>query len=295
MLRPVTEDRVVSTEWVADLGGVKVGGGNPVRVMGVINVSPESFYKGSVRTSPEEVIEEALKQVREGADIIDVGAKSTAPYLETDIPVEEEVRRAVEAVKALAHAGIGVPISIDTTRSEVAEAALKVGASIVNDVSGLKGDPKMASVVREYGASLIVAAKPTRDVEGADPVRAVVGALEESLRICAEADIDPRKVVIDPAIGFIRPANPPWYVWDSRILARLGELSVLKRPVLVGVSRKSFLREITGRVKAEERLSASLAATAIAVFNGADAVRTHDVKETVDAVRVGEYLRGFKA
>ncbi len=278
----------------ADLGGVEVGGESPVRVVGVINVSPESFYKGSVRTSPEEVVKEALNQVLHGADIIDVGAKSTAPYLETEIPVEEEVRRAVTAVKALSDAGIKAPISIDTTRSEVAEAALKAGASIVNDVSGLKNDGRMAAVVKDYGASLIIAARPLGSVERADPLAAVKEALRESLNICVKAEIDLKRVVIDPAIGFIRPATPPWYVWDSEVLARLQELTELERPILVGVSRKSFLREITGRVKPEERLPASLAATAIAVFNGADAVRTHDVKETMDAVRVAEFLRRFK-
>lgn len=279
---------------VGYLSSLPVGDGYPVRLVGVINVSPESFYKGSVRTTREGLIEEAFKQVREGADVIDVGAKSTAPYLQTYLPKDEELRRAVWAIKTLTESGLKAPISIDTTCAEVAEAAINAGASIINDVSGLKADPRMADILREYGVSTILAAKPSKLVEKADPIKTVIEALRESLNIAEAKGIKLEKIVVDPAIGFIRPEEPPWYVWDATILAGLQALRVLRRPILVGVSRKSFIGAITGREKPEERLYGSLSATAIAVYNGAHLVRTHDVKETKDVVRVASFIGKHK-
>ncbi len=278
----------------ARLGPVTVGDGESVRIMGVINVSPESFYKGSVKTREDELVDEALKQLRDGADIIDIGAKSTAPYLQTEIPLEEEVRRAVWAIRALRDAGINAPISIDTTNALVAEEAIKAGADIVNDVSGLKRDDRMVKVVKEYGVSVIVAAHVTHVKDGSDPLSTVINALKESLKIAEDAGIDDEVIVIDPAIGFIRPNNPPWYMWDSTIIANLQKLRVLGKPILIGISRKSFIGAVTGRKDPAERLAGSLAATAIAVLNGAHAVRTHDVRETLDAVRMAEFIRSVR-
>jgi len=275
------------------IGDLKIGDGLPPRIMGVINVSPESFYKGSVKVGKDELIDEALKQLRDGASIIDIGGRSTAPYLRTEVPLEVEIRRVVWAVRSLREAGIRALISVDTMSSKVAEEAIKVGADLVNDVSGLKNDPGMPHVIKEYGLPVIIAAHPTHPVEGLNPVKAVINALSESLRIASSAGIDVEKLIVDPAIGFIRPKNPPWYVWDSVVINGLRELRVFKRPILVGVSRKSFLGAITGRGRPEERLPASLAATAIAVYNGAHILRTHDVKETVDAVRVAYFLRNL--
>lgn len=275
----------------ARLGPVTVGDGEPVRIMGVINVSPESFYKGSVKTREDELIEEVLKQLREGADIIDIGAKSTAPYLRTEIPVGEEVRRAMWAIKTLRDAGIRAPISIDTTNALVAEKAIEAGANIVNDVSGLKGDERMALVVREYGVSAVLAAHVKEVRDGMEPVKTVINALNESLEIARSVGIDEELIVIDPAIGFIRPNSPPWYVWDSTIIARLEDLRQLGRPTLIGISRKSFIGAITGRKAPEERLAGSLAATAIAVLKGVHVVRTHDVRETLEAVKVASFIR----
>jgi dihydropteroate synthase len=279
---------------VGYLSTLPLGDGYPVRLVGVINVSPESFYKRSVRTTRDDLIEEAFRQAREGADVLDIGAKSTAPYLNTNIPKSEELRRAVWAIKTLAESGPKIPLSVDTMSADVAEAAINVGASIVNDVSGLKGDPRMADVVREYGVSAILAAKPSKPVEKEEPLKTVIEALKESLNIAEKRGLELNRVVIDPAIGFIRPNNPPWYVWDSTILAGLQALRVLGRPILVGVSRKSFIGAITGKEKPEERLYGSLSATAIAVYNGAHAVRTHDVKETRDVVCVASFISSYK-
>lgn len=277
----------------AVIAGVPVGDEEPVRIMGVINASPESFYKGSVVTDPERAASLAEEMVREGASFIDVGGMSTAPYLDTYVTPEEEVERVVPIIKAIKeNSSLKVPVSIDTTRAFVAEKAIKAGADIVNDVKGLKEDPRMVKVVAEYGVPVIVAANPLgQRIEGADPIRVVMTALEESIRIAEDAGVDTAKIVVDPAIGFIRPEKPPWYVWDATVIANLDILRAFGLPILVGISRKSFLKAITGRERPEERLAGSLAATAIAVWNGAHIVRAHDVRETVDAVKVAKFIR----
>ncbi len=277
----------------AVIAGVPVGDEEPVRVMGVINASPESFYKGSVVTDPERAASLAEEMVREGASFIDVGGMSTAPYLDTYVTPEEEAGRVVPIIEAIKeNSSVKAPVSVDTTRAFVAKKAIEAGADIVNDVKGLKGDPRMCKVVAEYGVPVIVAANPLgQRIEGADPIRTVMTALEESIRIAEDAGVDVAKIVIDPAIGFIRPKNPPWYVWDATVIANLDILRAFGLPILVGISRKSFLKAITGREKPEERLAGSLAAAAIAVWNGAHIVRAHDVRETVDAVRVAKFIR----
>ncbi len=259
------------------------------RIMGVINVSPESFYKGSVKRGEKELIDAVLRMVEDGASFIDIGAKSTAPYLETQIPLEEEIRRAVWAVSTIRDY-VDVPISIDTTNSRVAEEAIKAGAEIINDVTGFKGDGRMAEVAAEYSVPAVLCAH-AGEVNLKDPIHMVIDALRESLTVAEAYGVE--EVAVDPAIGFFRPEWPPWYEWDSKILANLNMLKVLGKPILVGVSRKSFIGAITGR-KAEERLAGSLAATAVAVLNGASIIRTHDVRETLDAVKVAELIKRFR-
>ncbi|WP_457742144.1 dihydropteroate synthase [Thermococcus sp.] len=262
---------------------------NEPRVMGVINVSPESFYKGSVRNDERALAETAVRMVEEGASFIDIGAKSTAPYLETQIPLEEEIRRAVWAVKVVRDV-VDVPISIDTTSAKVAEEALKVGADIINDVTGFKGDREMVKVASDYNVPAVLCAHgEVRNFS--DPVRTVIRFLQESLTIAREHGVE--EIAIDPAIGFLRPAWPPWYEWDSKVIANLNLLKLLGRPILVGISRKSFIGAITGRKNPEERLAGSLSAAAIAVLKGANIVRTHDVKETLDAINVAGFIGRF--
>ncbi len=259
------------------------------KIMGVINVSPESFYKGSVKKSEKELVETVLKMIEEGASFIDIGAKSTAPYLETQISIEEEIRRAVWAVSTVRDY-VSIPISIDTTRSKVAEEAVKAGADIINDVTGFKGDKQMVEIAEEYSIPAILCAH-TADINLKDPIHTVINALRESLVLAQKHGIE--EVAVDPAIGFLRPDWPPWYEWDSKVIANLNMLKVFGKPILVGVSRKSFIGAITGR-RAEERLAGSLAATAVAVFNGANIIRTHDVRETLDAVKVAGFMKRFR-
>lgn len=261
------------------------------RVMGVINVSPESFYKGSVAKREEELIERVLKIVEDGASFTDIGAKSTAPYLQTAISVEEEKRRILWAFETLKSLELKVPLSADTTNSEVAEAAINAGAEMVNDVTGLKSDPRMAKIVKEYDCSVIICAYK-KGLSFKDPLDNVIAALDESIEIAKALDIDNEKIAVDPAIGFFRPEWTPWYDWDSEVIANLSLLrKKFEFPLLVGVSRKSFVGKITGREDPSERLFGSLAATAIAVFNGADIIRTHDVRESLDAIKIACYLR----
>ncbi|MDJ0270797.1 MAG: dihydropteroate synthase [Aigarchaeota archaeon] len=293
----------------ASLAGLGVGDGLPVRIMGVINVSPESFYKGSVRTGEREILETAERMVGEGAEVIDVGGRSTAPYLETRIPVEEEIRRAVSAVKLLA-GSFSQPVSIDTTSAEVARAALDAGARIVNDVYGFEDDA-MPALIAESGVSAVVGARP-RLGDRLPAVEQTIAALRRSLDKAAEAGVKLEKLVIDPAFGFYgrrempseeelrnplellqreaSKAEPYWFVRDFLLLTRLNTLRELGRPILVGISRKSFLRIPTGRRSPEERMHASLAAEAYAVLRGAHIVRTHNPGATRDAVRVAEWI-----
>jgi dihydropteroate synthase len=274
---------------------VRLGDDHPVALAGTVNVSPESFYAGSVRVDDGALLERALAMVEAGAALIDVGARSTAPYLPTAIDDEEESRRLGRAVRVLA-SKLPVPVSADTARPRAARVALDEGARIVNDTAGL-ADPALARLVAEYGAGLIVMASPAADGGRPpdEPLATVRRALRGSLERARAAGIPEERVVIDPGLGFFRGAAVPWDEWDARVLANLADLRDLGRPLCVGVSRKSFIGAATGRTSPTDRLAGSLAATAIAVWNGAALIRTHDVAETLDAVRLAERLRGARA
>lgn len=274
---------------LSELAGLKIGDEHPVRIMGVINVSPESFYKGSVRTTPNEIANLAKNMEEKGANIIDIGAKSTAPYLKTTISIDEEINRLSLAIKVVKET-VSLPISADTTSSKSAEAAIKAGADIINDVYGLKGDENMARVVSSYGVGLIIAAHAIEQSEG-KPENKINKALKKSLGIARKAGIDEKKIVIDPAIGFIRNVGVPWHVWDCHVIKNLGQLRRLDKPICIAISRKSFIGKILNLKEPEERLFGSLSATAIAVYNGAHIIRTHDVDATLQAAKLAEFIR----
>jgi dihydropteroate synthase len=279
------------------LGGVRVGGDQPIVVMGALNVSPESFYGGSVHRDRDALVRAGAAMARAGAAILDVGARSTAPYLETAIDDGEEADRLAAAVHALV-TKVGLPVSADTARAGVARAALDAGATIVNDVTAL-ADAGLARLVADRGVSVILMASPGARVvgtrpthaEGMAPVAMVDGVFAVALERSRQAEIPDAQVVLDPGIGFFREEAVPWDVWDVDVLAHLAGLLGRGRPLCVGVSRKSFLGAITGRTDPAARLAASLAATAAAVLAGGAVVRAHDVAETVDAVRVAERVR----
>lgn len=273
---------------VANFGHLKIGDGFPVRIFGALNVSPESFYKESVHTSPKEIAEYAFKLIDEGADYIDLGAASTAPqkiYNTQFVSEKVELERVVKAVKAIREV-TDFPISIDTQRAKVAEAALNEGANAVNDVSGFNTDPKLPKIVAEYDVPVILMAAIEKPGD-AQKIGEIRESLKKSVQISKEVGIDQKKIIIDPGIGFGKP-----YECDLAIIRDLIRLKTLQKPIMVAVSRKSFIGQLLGLKNPEERLVGSLAATAIAVFNGADAIRTHDVKQTKEAVKVAEAIAG---
>jgi dihydropteroate synthase len=273
----------------AILAGVSLGPGRPVAVMGALNVSPESFHAGSVHTRGDDLLAAALAMVDAGASLIDVGARSTAPYGGSSVGDENERERLARAVETLA-AKVPVPISADTARPAPVRAALDAGARVINDVSGLR-DPAVAALIRERDAGAILMAFPKDTPADLGPVESVKAILKEALERARIAGIPDEHVILDPGIGFFRGEAVAWDEWDAAVLAGLGELDELGRPLCIGVSRKSFLGAITGRPRTEDRLAGSLAATAVAVWNGAALIRTHDVGETLDAVRVVERIR----
>src|SRR5262245_3327015 len=287
----------MSAQHRARLGDVPVGDGLPVVLMGVLNVSPESFYAGSVHRPGEDLLGAALAMVDAGADLIDVGARSTAPYLSTEIPEEEEARRLAEAMETLVPK-LPVAVSADTARPGPARAALEAGARILNDV-GTCRDPALAALALRHDASLIIMASPATaqgrgpavSPEPRSPIEAVKRCLAGGLARARTSGMADERIVLDPGIGFFRGGTVDWVTWDVAVLAAQERLAELGRPLCVGVSRKSFLGAITGREGSSERLSASLAATTIAVLNGAAVIRTHDVAATRDAVRVAERFR----
>jgi dihydropteroate synthase len=275
----------------ACLGGIAVGDGLPVAVIGALNVSPESFYAGSIVTGSESLLRAAEAMARAGAAVVDVGAMSTAPYLAGRITEHEEAERLGWAVDLLV-SKLDLLVSADTSRVVPARAALDAGARIINDVTGLAGDPGVAGLlVAHADTGLILMASERGKERGGDPIAVVTAVLARGLALASDAGIDPARIAVDPGIGFFRNQGVAWYEWDAAVLADLVGLRDLGRPVCVGVSRKSFIGALTGAEDPAARLPGSLAATAAAVLGGAQLIRTHDVEETVQAVKVAEALR----
>lgn len=273
----------------AILAGLRIGTGHPVRVMGVINVSPESFYKGSIES--KKTIQRAAADIEaDGADIIDIGAMSTAPYLETQITEKEESERLIWAIQAV-RSSTRLPISIDTSRPLPTAEGLKAGADILNDITGLSGGSPMYTAAR-LAKGLILMAHPSsmNGSASANPVLTIRRILEHNLERADDAGISSNAIVIDPGIGFFRNTHLEWWQWDLAILRNLRKIAELPAPILIGVSRKSFISQILEGRTPEHRLYGSLGATVAAVMNGASIVRTHDVVATKEAVKVAQAI-----
>jgi dihydropteroate synthase len=266
--------------------------GERTLVMGILNVTPDSFSDGGRWQEPEAAVARAWEMVAQGADMLDVGGESTRPGAEP-VPLEEEIRRVIPVVEALARQ-IPVPLSVDTTKAEVARRAVEAGAAVVNDISALTFDPAMAEVIAGSGAAAVlmhIRGVP-RDMQAAYvPYGSVPGDmiafLRERMEAAAAVGVPEERILVDPGIGFGKSADDNW-----RILRNLAEFRSLGRPVLVGVSRKAFIGRETGDPPAE-RLEGTAAAVAAAVLNGAAVVRVHDVRAmkkvavVADAVRRG--------
>jgi len=253
-------------------------------VMGVLNVTPDSFSDGGRFLEPPLAIVQARRLAAEGADIIDIGAESTRPYGgAVSVSLEEERRRLAEVLPAVV--ALGVPVSIDTLKAPVAAWALECGATIVNDVWGLQRDPDMARVVAEHGTPVII----MHNRETADPVIDIIADVAafftRSLDIAAHAGIARERIVLDPGIGFGKTAEQ-----SLACIARLAAWRSFGLPILVGASRKRFIHAVVPSEPAE-RLGGSLAAHLAAVENGAAIVRVHDVAATVQALAVAAAIR----
>ena len=264
-----------------EINGLSIGEGSPVRLMGVINCSPESFYQGSY-IRPGDAREGALAMVADGADLVDVGARATGPG-SPPISIAVERERMVEALSALE--GSGITVSVDTIHPAVLEACLRYDIHAVNDISGLS-NPRFAEIVRDSGLPAILMA--SRSIPG-DAVG--FPATMETLRLvverCGEHGI--REFILDPGIGRWVPERTARHDWD--LVRHFGEFLTLGRPLLAAVSRKTFIGQLLGRGP-DERLPGSLAVALFLAMEGASVVRTHDVRETKDVLRVLSEVRG---
>ena len=278
------------------LGNVRVGGKNPVRIMGILNTSPESFYKKSIKKTNDEIKNTVKQMEDEGVDFIDVGGMSTAPYLSTIISEKTESKRILNAIKIIQNIS-NLPISVDTCRSQVARNALEYDVEIINDISGLKYDPKMQDVISEFIPSLILCAYDSKTISG-NFINSTKKLLRDSLKIAKKSHIPPEKIVVDPAIGFFRKTGKGSFFtkiksdWVKRDLSIIKNLNSIKQnyPILISLSNKSFLGNILGKQNPTDRLFGSIAAETISVINGADIIRTHNVEATKTAITIASKL-----
>jgi dihydropteroate synthase len=260
--------------------------GRPV-VMGILNVTPDSFSDGGKFIDPKAAIAHAQEMAAQGADILDIGAESTRPYGGMQpVSAADEKARLSSVLPAIVK--LGVPVSIDTIKAEIAAWALDQGAAIVNDVWGLQRDPKMAPLVAERGVPVIVMHNRDEADAKIDIVTDVAAFFARSLEIAARAGIAREKIVLDPGIGFGKTPEQ-----SITCIARLGEFKRFGLPILLGASRKRFINSVSPS-KPDERIGGSVASHLLGVENGAAILRVHDVAETVQALRVAAAIRGAK-
>jgi dihydropteroate synthase len=283
------------------LGNVSVGEANPIRIMGILNTSPESFYKKTIVTEKQSQEKLIRKIVDAGADFIDVGGMSTAPYLSTLVSEKIESKRILPAIKRIQQI-CNLAISVDTCRASVAKDALDQGVEIINDISGLKYDKKMVHVIEKYQPSLILCAFSKKLVTG-NQINKTKDLLKQSLALAKSVNISRKKIVLDPAIGFFRRTgtgpfftkiNSDWLKRDLLMLNNLRSIK-MKQPLLVSVSNKSFIGKLLNIKNISDRLFGSVVTEAMTILNGADIIRTHNVRETKDTVKLVQSLAQKKS
>src|SRR5258706_2725707 len=268
--------------------------GERTLVMGVLNVTPDSFSDGGKFYSPERAVKHALQMIAEGADIVDIGGEATRPG-SAFVSEAEELQRVIPIIKTLA-AETPVPISVDTTKSAVARAALKAGAEIINDISALRFDPAIADEVAKAKAGLVLmhSRGTPKTMQQLPPAAAilpeVISGLRESIAIAQQSGVASDSIAIDPGIGVGKTAEQ-----NVELIAKLNQLAheFADFPILIGTSRKSFIGKLLDNAPADERLNGTIASIAASVLNGAHILRVHDVKPAVEAVRVAEAIRKF--
>lgn len=259
-------------------------------IMGILNVTPDSFSDGGKFFEPRKAIECGVEMAEEGADIIDIGAESTRPGAES-VSAEEELNRLIPVLEGLLNK-VDVPISVDTYKSSIAETALKAGAHLINDISGLRFDSMMKKVVAKFQVPVVIMhikGEPRNMQQNPyyeDLIGEIYGYLAESIRIAEEAGIKRNDIIVDPGIGFGKRLQD-----NYEIIRRLSEFQGLGCPILIGPSRKSFIGTVLD-LPPDQRLEGTLAAVAIGIQNGAHIVRVHDVKEVSRAGRIADLLVG---
>lgn len=262
-------------------------------IMGILNVTPDSFSDAGLFFDESAAVKRAFQIVEEGADIIDIGGESTRPGSEP-LPLEEELRRTIPVIATLAKE-ISVPISIDTYKAAVAKRALDAGASLVNDISGLRFDPEMPAVVSEYKVPVVIMhIKGSPKNMQKNPVYEalipeVLDYLREGIATAERAGVSQDRIVIDPGIGFGKT-----FEQNLEIIQNLNIFTLLEKPVLIGPSRKAFIGKILGDAAPGERLEGTAAALAIAIMNGANIVRVHDVKEMRKVAKVADAVKRMR-
>lgn len=261
-----------------------------IYIMGILNVTPDSFYDGGKYFQLEQAVNRAIEIEKEGADIIDIGGESTRPGAES-VSEEEEIRRVIPVIEAL-QGRISIPISIDTRHARVAEMALQAGAKIINDVGGFQDDPKMVNVAEKYAVPLILMHKRGNpktmqlNTEYADLIGEIHAFFENLLRFAEHHGILRERIILDPGIGF---GKKPEH--NLLLIRHLQRFSDLGRPLLVGVSRKSFIQKILHLQSDEDRIFGTASAVALSVIYGARMIRVHDVKPMVHVVRMAEAIQ----
>jgi dihydropteroate synthase len=261
-------------------------------VMAILNVTPDSFSDGGEFLSVENAVRQAKKLIAEGADILDIGGESTRPK-SARVSADEEIRRVVPVIEAIAKR-FDIPISVDTSKAEVAAKAVEAGAEIINDVSGLLFDEKIAEVAAKYKTGLILMHLRGRfeTMHAQEPVKklfnSVVSGLRFSVSKAVSFGVKYESIAVDIGIGFSKS-----FEQNLELIAKLDKYRAefKRHPMLVGVSRKSFIGKILGDVPVDERLHGTLAANAVAVWNGANIVRVHDVRETVETLKVIDFIK----
>ena len=286
----------VLINYMAKLANISVGGRNPVRIMGILNTSPESFYKKSINTTRMKIRNTVVQMENEGADFIDVGGMSTAPYLSTNVSEKIESARILNAVKIIQDS-TNLPISVDTCRSSVAKNALENDVEIINDISGLKYDKKMKDVLSKFQPSVILCAYDSKTISGS-AINSTKKLLLDSLKIAKKSNISDKKIVLDPAIGFFRKTGKGKFFtkiktdWVERDLSVIKNLNSIKMnyPILISVSNKSIIGNLLGKENPSDRLFGSITTEAICVLNGSNIIRTHNVVATKDAITIASKL-----
>lgn len=261
--------------------------GKRTYIMGILNVTPDSFSDGGDFNSVEKALKHAKEMVAEGADMVDIGGESTRPghiYVDSEeVDSEEEIRRVVPVIKALREE-ISVPMSIDTYKADVAEEALKLGVEMVNDVWGLRRDENMANVVAKYDAEVCIMHNQDGTEYDKDIMESIKDFLNESIKMALDAGVKKEKIVLDPGIGFGKT-----FEQNLEVLRRLGELRELGYPILLGTSRKSVIGNVL-HLEPKDRVEGTVATTVLGVRDGVDIVRVHDITENLRAAKMADAI-----